>query len=41
MLKKKHSVVNGNEDTLNYQKIRPFTDLLENKLEELRTKITW
>ena len=39
--KEKHSVVNGNEDTLNYQKIRPFTDLLENKLEELRTKITW
>ena len=39
--KEKHSVVNGNEDTLNYRKVSPFTDLLEKKLDELRTTITW
>lgn len=39
--KEKHAIVNGNEDTLNFKKIRPFTDLLEKKLEELRTRIVW
>lgn len=37
----KHSLVNGSEDAINYERISPFTDMLENKLEELRTKITW
>ena len=35
------SIVNGNEDTVNYNKIQAFTNLLENKLVELRPKITW
>lgn|GEM_PF-3434814 len=35
----KHSIINGNEDSVNYKKIRPFTDLLEGKLIELRKKI--
>jgi hypothetical protein len=39
--KDKHSIVNGNEDTLNYKKIRPFTTLLEKQLAELRKKIVW
>jgi hypothetical protein len=39
--KEKHSVVNGNEDSVNYSKIKPFTDLLENKLAEIRKKIVW
>lgn len=39
--KEKLTIVNGNEDTLNYKKIQPFTDLLQKKLEELRTKIVW
>jgi hypothetical protein len=39
--KEKHSIVNGNEDTVNYRKIRPFTDLLEKRLVELRKKIIW
>jgi hypothetical protein len=39
--KEKHAIVNGNEDTLNFKKIRPFTDLLEKKLEELRRRIVW
>lgn len=37
----KHSVVNGNEDTANYKRISPFTNLLEKKLNTLRKKITW
>lgn len=37
----KHLVVNGNEDSLNYNRIRPFTDLLEKKLSQLRKGITW
>ena len=37
----KHSIVNGNEDTVNYKRISPFTDLLENKLAQLRKKISW
>jgi len=37
--KKKHSIVNGNEDSVNYSKIKRFTDLLENKLAEIRKKI--
>jgi hypothetical protein len=37
----KHSIVNGNEDSLNYRKIRPLTTMLEKKLAELRKKITW
>jgi hypothetical protein len=37
----KHSIVNGNEDASNYKKIRPFTDLLEKKLAELRKEIFW
>jgi hypothetical protein len=37
--KEKHSIVNGNEDSVNYSKIKPFTDLLENKLAEIRKKI--
>ena len=39
--KGKHSIVNGNEDSVNYSRIRPFTDLLEKKLVELRKKIIW
>jgi hypothetical protein len=39
--KEKHSIVNGNEDSVNYRKIKPFTDLLENKLAEIRKKIVW
>jgi hypothetical protein len=39
--KEKHSIVNGNEDSVNYTKIKPFTDLLENKLAEIRKKIVW
>ena len=39
--KQKHSIVNGNEDSVNYVKIKPFTDLLENKLAEIRKKIVW
>ena len=39
--KEKYSIVNGQEDTLNYKKIEPFTQLLEKKLEELRKKIVW
>ena len=39
--KEKHSVVNGNEDSVNYTKIKAFTDLLENKLAEIRGKIVW
>jgi hypothetical protein len=35
-----YTVVNGNEDTANYGRIRPFTRLLENKLAELRKRIT-
>ena len=38
---KKHSIVNGNEDTTNYKKIQPFTSLLEMELAELRKKINW
>jgi hypothetical protein len=37
----KHTLVNGNEDTINYNRIRPFTNELENKLEQLRKEITW
>lgn len=37
----RHSIVNGNEDTLNYQRIKPFTDLLERKLAELGKKVNW
>jgi len=37
--KEKHSIVNGNEDILNYRRIRPFTNLLEKRLSELRKKI--
>jgi len=37
----KHSIVNGNEDSVNYRRIRPFTDLLEKRLVELRKKIIW
>jgi hypothetical protein len=37
--KQRHSIVNGNEDSVNYVKIKPFTDLLESKLVEIRTKI--
>ena len=36
-----HTLVNGGEDTLNYQKIRPLISVLEKKLEALRTKIPW
>jgi len=39
--KEKHSIVNGNQDSVNYSKIKPFTDLLENKLAEIRKKIVW
>jgi hypothetical protein len=37
----KHTIVNGSEDTINYNKIRPFTERLENRLEQLRKEITW
>ena len=37
--KEKHFIVNGNEDSVNYRRIRPFTDLLERKLVEVRKKI--
>ena len=39
--KEKQSIVNGNEDSVNYRRIKPFTDLLEKKLVELRKKIIW
>ena len=39
--KEKHSIVNGNEDTVNYKKISAFTDLLQKKLGALRKKIIW
>ena len=39
--KEKHSIVNGNEDSLNYRRIRPFTNLLEKRLGELRKRIIW
>ena len=39
--KEKHTIVNGNEDTANYKRIRPFTSLLEKRLTELRKKIIW
>jgi hypothetical protein len=39
--KEKHSIVNGNEDSVNYRRIRPFTNLLEKRLVELRKKIIW
>ena len=39
--KEKQSIVNGNEDSVNYRRIRPFTDLLEKRLVELRKKIVW
>jgi hypothetical protein len=39
--KQKHSIVNGNEDSVNYVKIKPFTDLLQKKLAEIRKKIVW
>jgi hypothetical protein len=39
--KEKHSIVNGNEDSLNYRRIRPFTNLLEKRLAELRKRIIW
>ena len=35
----KHSVVNGNEDSVNYGKIKPLTDLLEKQLSEMRQQI--
>ena len=39
--KQRRSIVNGNEDSVNYVKIKPFTDLLESKLAEIRKKIVW
>ncbi len=39
--KEKHTVVNGSDDSVNYTRIKAFTDLLENKLLKLREKITW
>lgn len=36
----KHSLINGNEDTLHYKRIGPLTDLLEKKLSQLRKKIS-
>lgn len=39
--KEKHSIVNGNEDSLNYRRIRPFTNMLEKKLVGLRKKVIW
>jgi len=39
--REKHSIVNGNEDSVNYRKIKPFIDLLDQKLAELRKKIIW
>jgi hypothetical protein len=38
---KNYSIVNGNEDTVNYKRIRPFTNLLEKRLAGLRKKINW
>jgi hypothetical protein len=37
----KHTLVNGGEDSVNYSKIKPFTDILENELVRLRKKIIW
>ena len=37
----RHSIVNGNEDILNYRRIKAFTNLLEKRLFELRKKIVW
>ena len=39
--KEKHSIVNGNEDILNYRRIIRFTHVLEKKLFELGKKIIW
>jgi len=39
--KEKHSIINGNEDTMNYRRISPFTDMLEDRLAKLRQKIIW
>ena len=39
--KEKHSIVNGNEDILNYRRIAPFINLLEKRLFEFRKKIVW
>ena len=39
--KNKLSIVNGSEDSLNYRRIKPFTNLVEKKLSELRKKISW
>ena len=39
--KEKHSIVNGNEDILNYRRITPFINLLEERLFALRKKIVW
>lgn len=37
--KEKHTIINGNEDTVNFKRIEPFTDLLEKKLIECRDKM--
>ena len=39
--KEVHSIVNGNEDSLNYKKIKPFTDILEEQLNRLGKRIRW
>jgi hypothetical protein len=39
--KEKHSVVNGHEDTLNYKRIKAFTNILEKELFGLRKKMKW
>jgi len=36
-----HSIVNGNEDTVNYKRIKSFTDILEGQLSRLGKKIRW
>ena len=39
--REEHSIVNGNEDILNYKKIKLFTDILEGQLNRLGKRIRW
>ena len=39
--REEHSIVNGNEDILNYKKIKLFTDILEGQLTRLGKRMSW
>ena len=39
--KEVHSIVNGNEDSANYKRIKQFTDILEGQLNRLEKRIHW